>query len=250
MEMPDPDAGPLFVGAHWCAEGWVAVAFSAEGFVDATVDTEVGQLWGRVADRAERLFLDVPVGLLEEGDPERPPDRLAREVLGERAATVTTPPVREATRKRRYPAAERTMRRKTGEPLSEAAFDASAAIAAVDELLQEVPESREVVGEAHPELCFRAFAGEPMVHERARAGGYAERLRTLAEFDRDAPPTVQAAAEAVEDAPVRIEDVLDAAALAYTARPGAGELRTLPESPAADPTGIPMRLFYRASGSL
>jgi predicted RNase H-like nuclease len=246
----DPDAGPLFVGAHWSPEGWVSVAFSPAGFADATVDAEVGQLWGRVEDRAERVLVDVPVGLVEEGDPERPPDRLARAVLGDRAATVTTPPVREATRKRRYPAAERTMQRKTGAALSRAAFAASEAIAAVDELLQEVPESREVVGEAHPELCFRAFAGEPMAHSRRTAGGYAERLRTLAEFDRDAPPTVQSAAEAVAGTDVRVEDVLDAAVLAYTARPGPGELRTLPPEPEADATGLPMRLYYRAAEPL
>jgi predicted RNase H-like nuclease len=246
----DPAADPLFVGAHRSSEGWVSVAFSRNEFADAAVDTEAGQLWSRVEDQAERVLVDVPVGLIEDGDPERPPNRLAREALGNRAATVTTPPVREATRKRRFPAAERTMQRKTGSKLSRAAFAASEAIAAVDELLQEVPKSREVVGEAHPELCFRAFAGEPMAYDRTTAGGYAERLRTLAEFDRDAPPTVQSAAEAVAGADVRVEDVLDAAALAYTARRGPGELRTLPPDPERDTTGLPMRLFYRATAPL
>ncbi|MFC7176701.1 DUF429 domain-containing protein [Halosegnis marinus] len=240
----------LFVGAHWSPAGWVAAVFSAEGFEGASVHDEIGQLWGAVEERARRLLVDVPVGLVEEGDPERAADRLARAVLGDRAGAVTTPPVREATRKRRYPAAERVMRRKADADLSKAAFAASAAIAAVDDLLREVPETREVVGESHPELCFRAFAGEPLAEDRRTAGGYAERMRTLAEFDRDAPPTVQSAAEDAAGTDARVEDVLDALALGYTARPGPGDLRTLPADPDTDATGLPMRLHYRADAPL
>ncbi|MFB6119155.1 DUF429 domain-containing protein [Halosegnis sp.] len=238
---------PLYVGAHWSPAGWVAVAFD-DG--TASVHDEIGELWAAVGERAVQLLVDVPIGLVEEGDPERPPDRLARDLLGDQAETIVTQPVREATRKRRYPAAQRVMARKTDTDLSEPAFAASEPIAAVDELLAEVPEARETIGAAHPELCFRAFAGEPLDHPRETAGGYAERLRVLAEFDHDAPPTVQSAAEAVAGAPVRIEDVLDAAALAYTARPGPGELRTLPAEPTTDPTGLPMRLFYRSETPL
>ena len=239
----------VFVGAHWSSAGWVAVAFGDS--VTATVHEEIGRLWASVEDRVERLLVDVPVGLIEEGDPERPPDRLAREILGD-AGNIVTPPVREATRKRRYPAAQRVMRRKADADLSEAAFAASDAIAAVDELLSEVPEARDAVGEARPALCFHAFAGASPEHPRATAGGYAERMRALAEFDADAPPTLQSAAEDVAGTDVRIEDVLDAALLAYTARPGPGELRTLPAEAEAttDSTGLPMRLFYRSEEPL
>jgi len=95
-------------------------------------------------------------------------------------------------------------------------------------------------------------SGHTVIHPRATAGGYAERMRALAEFDADAPPTLQSAAEDVAGTDVRIEDALDAALLAYTARPGPGELRTLPAEAEAttDPTGLPMRLFYRSEEPL
>jgi predicted RNase H-like nuclease len=243
-------ADPLYVGADVSSNSWVAVAFDRAGFDHAAVFDEIGELWLQYEDRAERILLDVPIGLIEEGSTGRACERLAREVLGPRRSAVFTPPVREATRKRRYPAAKRVNERKTGKSLTKQAFAISDDIAAVDELLQELPEAREVVAEAHPEVCFRAFAGAPLEYSKLTAGGYAERMRTLAEFDPDAPPVVQAAAEATGGASVGVDDVLDAVALGYTARPGPGRLRTLPPDPPTDATGLPMRMVYRSGTPL
>ena len=242
--------GPLYVGVDWAGGAWVAVAFGPSGFDHAEVFSEVGELWARYEDAAERVLVDVPIGLREDGEGERRCDELAREVLGAQSGSVVTPPVREATRKRRYPAADRVNERKTGRGLSKQAFAMSDGIAAVDELLGNVPEARSTFAEAHAELCFRAFAGDPLGRSKTYAGGYAERMRTLAAYDRDAPPTVQAAAEATGDREVRVADVLDATVLAYTARPGPGELRSLPPDPPTDPQGLPMRIVYRSETPL
>jgi predicted RNase H-like nuclease len=240
----------LYVGATWASGSWVAVAFDASGFEGGAVFPGVGDLWARYEERAERVVVGVPVGLCESGEDERECDELARGVLGPRSESVVTPPVREATRKRRYPAASRVNERKTGRSLSKQAFAVSDAVAAVDELLQNVPEARPAFVESHPEVCFRAFAGEPLDYSNRYAAGYAERLRTLAGYDHDAPPAVQAAAEATGDHDVRIEDVLDATVLAYTARPGPGQLRSLPADPPTDPAGLPMRIVYRSETPL
>jgi predicted RNase H-like nuclease len=241
---------PLYVGADWSSGSWFAVAFSAEGYDHAAVFDEAGALWLEYEGRAERILMDVPIGLLEGGEEGREAEALARQVVGSRSPSVFTPPVREATRKRRYTAAARVNERKTGKRLSKQAFAIAEAIAAVDELLREIPEARPVVAEAHPEVCFRAFAGEPLEHSKKTAAGYAERMRALAAFDRDAPPTVQRAAEATAGHEVGVDDVLDAVALAYTAAPGPGELRSLPPDPPTDSTGLPMRMLYRAEDPL
>ncbi|MFB6179185.1 MAG: DUF429 domain-containing protein [Halorientalis sp.] len=240
----------LFVGVAYTGEYWLAAAFDATGFDHADVYAEVGGVWARYDEVAERILVDVPIGLVEDGETPRPCEAAARAVLGPRATAVTDPPVREAARKRRYPAANRVNERKAGRQLSKAAFAKSDGIVAVDDLLREVAEARPVFAEAHPEVCFRAFAGTTLERETETAGGYAERMRALVTFDRDAPPVVQECAEATAGHDVAVHDVLDAVALGYTARPGPGSLRSLPADPPTDATGLPMRMIYRADAPL
>ena len=239
-----------YVGVDWSSGSWLAVAFDAAGFDHAAVFEEVGELWQRYEETAGRILIDVPVGLIEEGPDGRDCDSLARSVVGPRSSSVFTPPVREATRKRRYPAAKRVNERKADASLSKQAFAISDSIAAVDDLLRNVPEARDTFSESHPEVCFRAFAGEPLQHSKKTAGGYAERMRTLASYDTDAPPVVQAAAEATGGEKVAVDDVLDSVVLGYTATPGAGELRSLPADPPTDPKGLPMQIVYRSEEPL
>lgn len=234
------------VGVDWAGDAWVAVAFDGEAFDHADVFDGIGAVWAAYEDEADSILVGVPVGLRESGDEPRPCDAAARAVLGPLADAVVRPPVREAARKRRYPTASRVNERITGAPLSERAFAISDAIVTVDDLLQEVTDARAVIAEAHPEVCFRAFAGTTLEHDPTTAGGYAERMRALATFDRDAAPTVQQSAEATAGHDVSVHDVLDAVALAYTARPGPGSLRSLPPDPPTDPTGLPLGSHYRA----
>ncbi|WP_254273212.1 DUF429 domain-containing protein [Haloarcula marina] len=243
-------AGELYVGVVWSEGTYLAVAFGPDGYDHTAVFDGIGDCWTRYEETAARILVGLPIGLVESGDPVRRCDELARSVLGPRSVAVFDPPVREATRKRRYSTANRVHERKSGQRLSEAAFEVSDGIAMCDELLQEVPEAAAVVREAHPELCFRAFADEPLECPRETAGGYAERMRTLAHYDRDAAPTVQRAAADTTGTSVTIADVLDAVVLAYTAHPDEGELRTLPADPPTDATGLPMEMVYRAATPL
>lgn len=239
-----------YVGVTWSSDGWLAVAFDATTFDHAAVFDEIGELWHRYEEIAERVFVDVPVGLIEQGDEGRDCDEYARQLLGPQSRSIVTPPVREATRKRRYPAAKRVNERKAGVGLSKQSFAISDGISEVDDLLRNVPEARATFVESHPEVCFRAFAGEPLQYSKQIAGGYAERMRTLASFDADAPVVVQQVADATGGENVTVADVLDGVALAYTAKPGPGSLRSLPPDPPVDAKGLPMRIVYRSETPL
>ncbi|EMA10955.1 Predicted nuclease (RNAse H fold) [Haloarcula vallismortis] len=243
-------AESLYVGVDRSDDSWVAVAFTGDGFDHASVFDSIGACWSAYDERARRILVGVPIGLVESGEPERRCDELARSVLGARSPAIHTPPVREATRKQRYSTANRVHKRKTGHDLSERAFERSDSLARVDELLQELPEAAAAIRASHPEVCFRAFAGEPLRYSKHTAGGYAERMRILAHYDRDAAPTVQKAAEATGGTAVAIDDVLDAVVLAYTAVPGDGELHTLPPEPPRDAAGLLMEVVYRAASPL
>ncbi|MCU4802575.1 DUF429 domain-containing protein [Halobacteria archaeon HArc-gm2] len=237
-----------WVGAHYCGDEWLAVAFDADGYDHADVFDGVGDCWLRYQEVADRLLVDVPIGLPDDGD--RECDRLARRALGAMASAVVSPPVPDAVRKRRHGVASSVHERQTGEALSERAFATSDEIAVLRDVLREFPSAPDVIAESNPELCYRAIAGTPLERDPATAGGYAERMRTLASLDRDAPPAVQAAAEAVAGHDVAVRDVLDAMALAYSSWPGSGDVYSLPPEPQTDADGYPMRLLYRADGPL
>jgi len=241
------DGGPRrYVGAVRCPAGWFAVAYGPdeEGYVGAGVHAEIGRLWSRYEDGAERIAVDVPIGLVPD---ERPPDRLAAALLDRK---IEPPPVREATRRSGYRAARRVQRRVADRDLAPGAFERADAIAEVDALVCARDAARAAFLEARPAVCYLAFAGEAPVHPRERAAGYAERLRTLADVDPDAVRTVQRAAEAAGDGDLGVAHVLDAVALGLTVRPGPGRLRSLPPEPPTDAEGLPMRTVYRSAAPL
>lgn len=234
-----------YVGGVARRDAWLAVAYDADGYDHAAVFEGVGELWTAYEDDAARIAVDVPVGLETDAAP-RPNERVARRILGARSGAVLGAPVREAARKQRYRTAARVHERKTGAELSRAAFQRARLVAAVDAFLGSIEEARPVFVESHPEVCYLAFDGEPMTQDPATAAGYAERMRTLAEFDVDAPPTVQSVAEETEGHALPVQAVVDAVALGLTVRLGAGELRSLPADPPTDERGLPMQYVYRS----
>lgn len=239
----------LYVGSVARDGGWLAAAYTVDGFDHAAVFDGVGELWTRYEETADRIAIDVPIGLETSTTP-RPNERLAARLLGDRTDAVVPAPVRGAAKKRRYRTAARVHERKTGQDLSRAAFRRAPSIAAVDEFLDAIDDARPVFLEANPDLCYLAFAGEPPTEPASVAAGYAERMRILAEFDRNAPPTVQSVAEATAGEHIPIPAVVDAVALGLTVRPGPGSLHSLPVEPPADERGLAMAYIYRTERPL
>lgn len=237
-----------FIGAVARGSTWLAVAYTAAGYDHAVVVDGVGELWSRYEETAAKIAIDVPIGL-ESATTPRPNERAAREVLDRKGAVPETP-VREAVKKQRYRTAARVHERKTERRLPSSAFERAELIAAVDEFLLAIDDARPAFVEALPDLCFLAFAGEPPGAAPDVAAGYAERMRALAEFDHDAPPTVQAVAETTDGETIPIPAVLDAVALGLTVRPGPGKLRSLPADPPLDDEGLPMGYVYRSETAL
>ncbi len=238
-----------YVGSVARTDAWLAVAYTDEGYDHTAVVDGVGELWTRYEESAARIAVDVPIGLGSTTAP-RPNEKVARELLGERRDAIVPTPVREAVKKQRYRTAARVHERKAGHDLPRMSFQSADRAAAMDEFLDAIDEARPVFVEAHPEICYLAFAGEPMGESPETAGGYAERMRTLAEFDRDAPPTVQSVAEAASGHPIGVSAVVDAVALGLTICPGPGELRSLPVDPPEDERGLAIRYVYRSDGVL
>ena len=52
----------LSLGVDWSSGSWFAVAFAPTGFDHAAVFEEIGELWHRYEEAAERVFVDMPIG--------------------------------------------------------------------------------------------------------------------------------------------------------------------------------------------
>lgn len=259
---------PHAVGVDWSSGAWLAVAYSDEdGPPDARVFDEIRGVWTEYGDAARRILVDVPIGLCEsfeadscrcvetDGTLSRRCDDLARDVVGPRSSSVFTPPAREAAKlaakDREHAVVSERNRELTGKGLMQQAANISKGIVEVEELLLDDGDPT-VLLEAHPEVCFRAFAGTPLQHSKKTAPGVDERLSALssvAEYDDGTWRAIARDLGAV-DHMVQLDDVLDALALALTALAPTKEFHRLPPEPPKDTKGLPMQMVYRRSRAL
>ncbi len=203
------------LGIDACPSGWVAGVHDGAGLRVARYD-DIEALWADHAD-AERLLIDVPIGLPESG--RRACDEAARELLGDRRSCVFYAPARAVLAADSYEEANERNREHTGHGLSVQSYNILPGIREVARFLDEHRTARERVIECHPELCFAAFAGgTPVPDSKHTEAGRTSRRELL----RAELPGSDAAYEDALDAyyrkDVSRDDVLDALALTAAAR--------------------------------
>src|ERR1039458_5068195 len=210
------------LGVDACRTGWIGIAIS--GGDQPPGDLPPGDAWPYVAPTIRQLAevaaadgpllviaIDIPIGLADTG--RRRADQLARPALGRRWPSLFITPVREAVEAGDFPAALTANRRLAGEGISRQAFALRAKILDVDEWPRGISPPPVRLVEAHPELSFAQLAGAPLTVRKSTWAG-AERRRTLLAqagitLAGDLGPAGQQAG---------VDDVLDAAAAAWTAR--------------------------------
>lgn len=257
-------------GVDWAGDCWLCVMFDTGTYDRTIVAPTFPDLWDTVGSHPEppaRLFVDIPIGLFDAADAEtaergRDCDRLARAVLESRRSSVFTPPARQAA----YDAADGTPhadvsarnRDIVGKGLSIQAYHIALGIVEVDRFLrvEDVAERnrrREAVAEAHPEVCFAAFAGSPLEYSKTTAAGVGERLTALESVCPEPATVLNQVCTAVRDAAtdceiegVTVDDVLDAIVLAAAASAPEADCQSLPTDPPTDCHGLPMAIHYRA----
>jgi predicted RNase H-like nuclease len=219
------------LGIDACRTGWVGIAWSG-----TTVTPHHAPAIAALTEAAGPLSviaIDIPIGL-----PDRTPrqaDQLAREVVHARWSSVFTTPVRATLAVPTHPEASDVNRAHTGQGLSRQAFSLLPRIREVDDWLPEVPCR---VVEVHPEVSFAELAGEALPSKKTWAG--AERRRVLLAKSGIALP-----AELGKAGEAAVDDVLDAAVAAWTARRvHAGTARSLPSPPERFSDGIEAAIWY------
>jgi predicted RNase H-like nuclease len=222
-------------GVDGCAAGWVAVTLGPESRTAAT--------WVRIAVAATLdglpltgvTGIDMPLGLLDAGW--RDADLLARRALGRRGVTVFAIPPRAVWECETYAEANLVCRDLTGKGFSVQAWGLRRKIAEADEFRRRAQPAPSPVQlfEVHPELAFTAMAGAPLPDSKHTAAGLAVRRALLAAVGIALPTRVPGAAE---------DDLLDAAAVAWSARriaAGQATVLTSPAQRAADGGEIAIR---------
>ena len=125
-----------YIGVDWDSGAWVTVGYPDTGRAEPAVFDTIEDLWREYGTTAERIVVDVPIGLCEshdaadgcvetDGELSRRCDDLARNVLGPRSSSVFTAPCRDAARAAangaEYSDVNETNRNRTGKGLMQQA---------------------------------------------------------------------------------------------------------------------------------
>lgn len=232
------------VGVDGYRGGWVAAAWDVDvDHLALRVHASFAELLA-AHDEAAVIGVDMPIGLPDNAP--RACDRLARQLLGPRRASVFSAPCRALLGVSDYAAALALSRRLTGRGLSLQTFHLLPKIAEVDAALQAGLAMQGRIAEVHPELAFTALnGGVPLAHAKRRPEGFAARRALLAAaLPHGAVPAVRSAIRMLAPGAAP-DDVLDALAVAWSAnRVARGTATRLPATPEHDATGLRMEIVY------
>jgi predicted RNase H-like nuclease len=200
------DRPSLVAGVDGWKNGWVAVLL---GDGDPEVRSFPDFASSALGLRAVSIIVvDIPIGLPE--GPARLADSAARRVLGSRASSVFSTPPRIAIEQETFAAALVAVRQGLGVGISAQAYALRGKILEVEA----VAVLDERVFEGHPEVSFCALAGgRPVPFAKKSWNGQMWRRRLLVDAGITIPDALPGKA-----GEVAVDDVLDAAAMAWTAR--------------------------------
>ena len=193
------------LGVDGCKGGWVGVVWGDGTGTEVLVRPTIAELVA-AAGTVDAIAIDTPIDLPV--DVPRAAERLARGRLPGRASTVFNAPAAAVLEAADYPAANAANRAALGLGLSKQAWYLVPKIRDVHEWLSTSPDVPVV--EAHPEVCFAAMNGGVLVDGKTTVPGESLRRALLAAHGLDVV--------AERRRGVAVDDVLDAAATAWTAR--------------------------------
>jgi predicted RNase H-like nuclease len=218
-----------------CKAGWIGIALG-DGEVTAYTAARIDELVDAVSADGpiEVVAIDIPIGLPDAGP--RPADDLARAAVGRIWPSVFKTPVREALQAPDHPTAIAINQRLAGAGVSAQAFALRTKLLQVDAWVRHADQR---VIEVHPEVSFAALAGVALSDPKTTWAGATHRRRLLAKAGIDIPDDLGPAGTGAA-----VDDVLDAAAAAWTARRVAhGQASSMPNRPEIFSDGLPAAIW-------
>jgi len=205
-----------YLGVDWASGCWLVVKAGDDPLV--TTEPSILNVWHEHGDDVRSILVDIPIGLPEEGP--RECDEEARQFLKGRGSTVFSVPGREVVETDDYGEA----RENNDGSLGSQSWWLFPRIKEVDVFLQEYDDARKKTYESHPEVCFAKLAGEGLPAKDTEEG-VEERVELLND-DPELPEEISGIPERYDEksewheriSKGRLDDVVDAAVLAYTAK--------------------------------
>lgn len=243
-----------YLGVDWAESCWVVVRAGDE--TDVTTEPSILNVWDEHggSDDVAAILVDIPIGLPPSGP--RACDEAAADFPGTHSSTVFSVPGREAVYTDDYSCA----RKKNQDSLGSQSWWLLPQIQEVDVFLQRHPEALKKIYESHPEICFASLSGGflPGKHSGDGLDVRIDLLKEDPELHEEVKSTVDDRRDGAEwhqrISSGRLDDVVDAAVLAHTAKlleldPGAdsGEYPALPaeDNPDEDKElGISPEIIY------
>ena len=201
-------------GVDGTKRGWLAVILEDGRFAGAHVHARFTEILS--AHDAAVIAVDMPIGLVERGL--RDADVAARQAVGRLRSSVFMTPPRPVMDELEWAQALAAAREHMGSGISKQAF---ALLHRIREIDAHVGDARVV--EVHPEASFACLAGAPLSDGKKTWSGTAQRRALLAGAGIELPADLGEAGKAP------VDDVLDAAIAAWSARRVArGDAMSLP----------------------
>jgi predicted RNase H-like nuclease len=222
----------VVAGIDGYRRGWVAIVLRDGAFDAAVAAHGLAEIVARVP-AAIIIGVDIPIGLPASGP--RPADVEARRFVGPRRSSVFPTLPRAVWEAPDLASARRLHLQLSGRSVSAQTFALRERVLEADAVAQADPRLREV----HPEVSFRALAGQPLPTPKSSWSGISLRRGLLLGAGIALPDDLGDAGSA------GIDDVLDAAAVAWSAhRVAVGEAASFPQEPTAGPDGIAAAIWY------
>lgn len=225
----------IFSGVDCYSRGWLVLrcAFDRKGRMEIVALEGHPGFASVVALPDKLIVVDVPIGLHPRpASGPRACDTEARRLLRTRAASVFPAPTRAALNAATFEHAK-----KIG-PMNLQTFGILRKVADVDGAMDPTMQIR--IREGHPELSFREMAnGGGDLRTKTSAEGRAQRQRLLAKLGLDVDALLERRPPGAH-----VDDVLDAAAMAWTAaRIGYEQAHAIPLNAPRDATGLRMEIW-------
>ena len=223
------------LGVDACPAGWVGIAIGPRG-IQAYVEELVADLVAAAAldGPLDAVGVDIPIGLMS--DAPRQADLLAAARIGGLRSSVFTTPVRAALQAPDHATASALNRERAGFGVSVQAYGLARRIFEVEEWSRSTALN---VREVHPEVSFAELAGAPLADRKNSWAGVQHRQALLAAAGLVLEGDLGLAGRAA-----KVDDVLDAAAAAWTAsRIAAGTARPIPDPPEQSDDGWPAAIW-------